>query len=746
MSTFLYRLGKFSVRHRLMMLIGWLAVLVTFSVGGSIAGGETSDAFAIPGTESQQAFDLLDARFPDQSGTSAQVVFATTDGSPVAASATAIKESLAEAAELPGVIGVSDPFEIGTVSTDGTIAFATVRYDVDATVVGLDGVDALFETGAIAEASGLQVEFGGEVIAGNPESHPPTSELIGLAVAVVVLLFSFGSVLAMGLPLITAILGLGIGLAGITLVSAIVDLSATAPTLATMIGLAVGIDYALFIVTRHRENLALGFGVEESVARANATAGSAVVFAGGTVVIAISGLAVVGIPFLTVMGLATAATVAIAVMVAVSLLPALLGMVGTNIDRWKAPFSKSRAAKADHATWGSRWARKVTARPALALVAGLTVMGLLTIPLLDMRLGMTDAGTMPETSTERRAYDLLGEGFGPGFNGPLTVVIDTAGSSDPQAVVATYSEAIAATDGIVGVSPAMFNEAGDTAVLSATPTTGPSDAQTESLVHSLRTDVFPAIEAATGTNIALTGSTASNIDVSDKMTSALPTFMIVVLGLTFVLLLVAFRSILVPIKAMVAILLSIGASFGVVVAVFQWGWLKGLIGLDSTVPIVSFMPIMLFAILFGLSMDYEVFIMSRIKEEYSHTGNAKESVVSGLTSSARVITAAALIMISVFGAFVLGDEPTIKMFGLGLAVAVFLDATVVRMLIVPAAMALLGDAAWKLPRWLDRVVPNVDIEGEQLMARLNAEAIAAAAENLLAESDQQDTERELVSV
>jgi len=741
MSTFLYRLGKFSVRHRALVLIGWLAVLFTVAIGSVAAGGETSSEFSIPGTESQQAFDLLDERFADQAGTSARVVFATEDGSPIANARMAVEDTLAEASQLPGVIAVSNPFDDDTIGTDRTIAYADVRYGVEAAAVGLEGVEALFETAAIAESNGVQVEFAGDVVSDNPEDHPPTSELIGLAVAVVVLLFSFGSVLAMGLPLITAIFGLGIGLTGVTLASAFLDLSSTAPTLATMIGLAVGIDYALFIVTRHRQNLADGLSIEESAARANATAGSAVVFAGGTVVIAISGLAVIGIPFLTVMGLATAATVAVAVLVAVSLLPALLGIVGTNIDRWKAPFTKNRTSAVDHETLGSRWARKVTARPGMALSAGLVVMGVLAIPMLDMRLGMADAGTQSTESTDRRSYDLLADGFGPGFNGPLTVVVDTSGTTDPEGVVATYTRAIESTDGIVAVSPAMFNEAGGAAVLSATPSTGPSDEATTQLVHHLRQDVFPSIETDTGTTIALTGSTASNIDISDKLSSALPTFMIVVLGLTFLLLMVAFRSVLVPLKASLAILLSIAASFGVVVAVFQWGWLRDVIGLDTTVPIISFMPIMLFAILFGLSMDYEVFIMSRIKEEYSRTGQPKESVIVGLTSSARVITAAALIMISVFGAFVLGDDPIIKMFGVGLAVAVFLDATVVRMLIVPAAMTLLGNAAWKLPRWLERAIPNVDIEGEHLMAELQREAAATAPH-----ADDDSDDRELAGV
>lgn len=744
MSTFFYKLGRFAVRHRKAMVAAWLGLFVAIAVGAQVADTETSDAFTIPGTESQEAFDLLDERFPAQSGTSGQIVFATEDGSPLADAADAVNASLAEAGELDGVILVTNPFETGTISADGSIGYADVRYGLETSEVGLEGKELLVETGAIAEAAGVQVEFGGEVITGNFEQHPPTSELIGMGVAVIVLLFAFGSVLAMGLPLLTAIVGLGIGLTTITLASAFIDLSSTAPTLATMIGLAVGIDYALFIVTRHRANLAHGLSVEESAARANATAGSAVVFAGGTVVIAISGLAVVGIPFLTAMGFATAFTVLVAVLVAVTLLPALLGMIGTNIDRWKAPFTKTRTSEVDKETMGHKWAVAVTKRPVAALLGGLMFMGVLAIPMLDMRLGMTDAGTAPESQTERQAYDLLGEGFGAGFNGPLTVVIDAADADDPEGVVARYSEAIAADDGIVQVSPANFNEAGDTAVLSAIPTTGPAEAATDDLVGHLRSDVFPAIEADTGTSISLTGVTASNIDVSQKLSSALPLFMVVVLGLTFLLLMVAFRSILVPLKASLAILLSIVSSFGVVVAVFQWGWLKDVIGLESTVPIISFMPIMLFAILFGLSMDYEVFIMSRIKEDYSRTKQPVESVVSGLTSSARVITAAAMIMISVFAAFVLGDDPIIKMFGVGLAVAVFLDATIVRMIIVPATMTLLDQAAWWFPKFLGKIIPNVDIEGEHLIEQLEAHdaAVAAASDDDL----DNDSDRELLGV
>jgi RND superfamily putative drug exporter len=491
-----------------------------------------------------------------------------------------------------------------------------------------------------------------------------------------------------------------------------------------MIGLADGIDYALFIITRHRQNLADGVDVEESIARANATAGGAVVFAGMTVVIALASLAVVGIPFLTVMGVAAAATVLIAVAVAVTLMPALLGFAGRNIDRFKVPGLRTRTGS--HAestnTLSARFARTVTGRPGVALAGGLALIGVLAIPFFSMRLGMADAGSDTPGSSTRIAYDTLAKGFGPGFAGPLTLVVDLRGSPDPTAVLQQLTSAVSADPDIASVGQPLLNAAGDTATVTAIPRTAPSAAATTELVHRLRHDTLPAVHAATGSTVYVSGTTATNIDISDKMSGALPVFMVTVIGLTMLLLLLVFRSVLIPIKAAIAILLSIGGSFGVVVAVFQWGWLGGLFGVHEGLPIISFLPIMMFAILFGLSMDYEVFILSRIREDYARTGLARHSVLTGLTSSARVITAAALIMISVFASFILGDNTIIKMFGLGLATAVFLDATLVRMVIVPATLALLDKAAWWLPRWLDRLLPNVDIEGEHLIATFDTPA------------------------
>jgi len=729
MASLLYRLGHFSVRNRRWVLLLWVVLLVGTGFASSAAGGKTSDELTLPGTESQQAMDLLQARFPAQSGSSTQVVFAGTKADPLTTpeATKAMDATLAAMGKVGGVDAAISPTVTKAISPDGTVALGQVRYPDSAMEVSEATKDGVVEAEAPAKAAGITVEFGGQVVPG-AETEPPSSELIGLAVAVVVLLISFGSVLAMGLPILTALLGLGIGISGIGLMSAFVDLSSTAPTLATMIGLAVGIDYALFVVTRHRQNLALGLDIEEAAARANATAGGAVVFAGITVVIAIAGLAVIGIPFLTVMGLAAAATVAIAVMVAITLLPAMLGFVGHNIDKFRVPGLKNRTGGSHEGeSFGTRWAGNVTRKPVTALVAGLSVMALLAIPVLSMRMGLPDAGSDPTSSTQRRAYDLITEGFGPGFNGQLSIVVDVSKAADPKAAVAAISKGVAGFDGIAAVQPATFNKAGDTAVLSAIPTTGPASPDTETLVHHLRSDLRDQLQASTGASFFVAGSTAANIDISEKVGSALLPFIALVIGLTIILLTAVFRSILVPIKAALAILVSIGSSFGVIVAVFNWGWLASAVGVEHTIPIVSFLPMMMFAILFGLSMDYEVFILSRIHEEYHRTGDARGSVLTGLSSSARVITAAALIMISVFGAFALGDAPTIKMFGIGLATAVFLDATVVRMVIVPAVMTLFGDNAWKLPRWLDRILPNLDVEGAELVERLEAKDAELAA-------------------
>jgi putative drug exporter of the RND superfamily len=720
MSTLLYRTAHWSVRRRRTVLAVWLVALVGTVMLSIAAAGEASTTFEMPGTESQAAADLLDERFPSESGATARVVFATDDGSLLddPRYADAVGAMLDDLAEQPGVVAVADPFDDGTISSDNAIGYADLVYEMPADEVPDSAFDEMQSAAQVAENAGLTVEFGGDLWSEYSEDGEVPVELIGLVFAIVVLLLSFGSVVAMGLTITTALIGTGIGVLGVGIASAFVDLTETVSVLAMMLGLAVGIDYALFIVTRHRQNLAEGHDVEEAAARANATAGGAVVFAGLTVVIAMSGLAAVGIPILTQMGLGAAGAVLVAVMIAVTLVPALFGFAGHKIDRLTIGRARTGSAAEAPNTLSARWARRVTSRPTASLAAGLGLMLLLSVPMLSMRLGTSDDGTKPESTTQRQAYDLLAEGFGPGFNAPLTAVIDLTEADDPDVVLATFTEAAEQHPGVFAVGEPSINDAGDTAVIPMIPETGPTSQETSDLVHGLRTDVVPELESSTRTDVFIAGSTAVNIDLADKVGSALPRFMGVVIGLTFILLLVVFRSLVVPIKAAIGILLSISASLGVSVAIFQWEWLQGAIGLDESMPIVSFIPVVMFAVLFGLSMDYEVFILSRIREDYVRTGDARASVVSGLTSSARVITAAALIMISVFASFVLMSDPVQKMFAIGFSTAIFLDATVVRMMIVPAVMAMFDRRAWWLPGWLDRILPNVDVEGEHLMERL----------------------------
>jgi RND superfamily putative drug exporter len=726
MATFLYRLGRASARHRKAVLAGWLAIFLGIGIFAGTAGGVTSNTFTLPGTETQKASDLLEDRFPAQSGSAATVVVQAEDGVDGPEVQAEVEALAAQVGGLPGVIEVGDPYAEGVVAPDGTVTRFEVRYGDPSNEIPEGQLDELLTTVEDADSETLRVELGGEVADASVQSEPGGTEGIGLLVAIVVLLITFGSFLAMGLPLLTALLGIGITMSTITLLAAVIDLPSIAPTLALMIGLAVGIDYALFIITRHRHNLhTTDMGVEESVGIATATAGSAVVFAGTTVIIAITGLAVVGIPAVTIMGLAVALSVAVAVVVAITLMPAMLGFAGTNIDRFRLPGLKVRDESAEAKdAMGTRWAKNVTRRPWLWLGGGLAVMLILAIPLFSMRLAISDAGTQPADLTTRQAYDLVADAYGAGVNGPLTVVVDLDGVEDPEAVLADVAAAAADDPNVVAVAPPQLNPQGDTAILAVTPTDGPSAESTEQTVHHLRGEAFTDVEAQLETEVLVTGPTAATIDLTDKSGASLPRMMALVIGLTMLVLLVAFRSILVPIKAAVAILLSIAASFGVITAVFQWGWGMELIGLHETVPIVSFLPTMLFAILFGLSMDYEVFIMTRVREEYSLTGDPKGSVLTGLSLSARVITAAAIIMISVFGAFALGDDPNIKMFGIGLAVAVLLDATVVRMVIVPAVMTVMGDRAWWLPGWLDRILPTIDVEGEGVVHHKDDDADA----------------------
>ena len=705
MSNMLYRLGRMAARHPWRVIGAWLIVSACVVAASATVGKDLDDSFAVPGLDSQVATQLLEDAQSTQAGLTARVVATPTDPGTSFADAEQLGElvSVRNAfSELPQVIAISEPL----LSEDGRVALLNVQYPV-LEEVSVDNLDQLKETlASVRVDSPLQVEAGGELYFTFEEAETGTGEMIGLIAAVVILLLAFGSVIAMGLPIGMAVFGLALGISAMPLIGYLVDIPSWAPQMGSMIGLGVGIDYALFLVTRHREFLARGMTVEESVGRATATAGQAVVFAGGTVVIAILGLAVAGVPFMTAAGISTSVIVLIMVVSSVTLLPAFLGLAGHWINRFG--IHRRHGGGEVGAGW-ERWGTHVSrhAWPYVICVTG--VLLALTAPVFALQLGFPDEGAMPETQTVRRAYDLVADGFGPGINGPLIVAIDTHGDTS---IVEPLSKAVLDDPGVASVLPAEITDDRRVATLVAFPTTAPQDDATVETVKRLRTDVFPEILADSPATAHVGGQTASFADIGDRVADRLPEFIAAVILLSFLLLTVVFRSIVVPVKAALLNLLSIGAAYGVMVMVFQWGWGKGLIGLESTVPIVSFIPMFMFAVLFGLSMDYEVFLLSRVREEYLATGDNDRAVISGIASTARVITSAALIMISVFGGFVLGDDPTIKMMGLGLATAIFVDATVVRVVLVPATMKLMGDRNWWIPAWLDRILPTVDIEGE----------------------------------
>ncbi|MEU0741280.1 MMPL family transporter [Streptomyces leeuwenhoekii] len=735
MATFLYQVGRMAFRRRWLVTLVWVAVLGAVGLAAAKAPSAPDDGFAMPGLESQKAFDLMDERFPGSGaeGASARLVFVAPDGEKVTATENkaAIEKLVDEAADGSQVVRAVDPFQAKAVSEDGSTAYSTVTFEVKAADLTDGSKEHLEQAVDQARDTGLTVEVGGNALATQPAAGG-SAEVIGLLVAAVVLLVTFGSLAAAGLPLLTAIIGVGISMAGIIALGSTFGLSLTTGTLASMLGLACGIDYALFVVSRYREERDKGHAPQEAAALAVGTAGSAVVFAGLTVVIALAGLSVVGIPMLTKMGLSAAGAVVVAVLICLTLVPALLGFwpkaVLARRTRKAARGGRFGSPGRDHGgtvdNHGSRWARLVVRRPLPVLLLGVVGLGALALPATGLQLGMPGDEAKPTSTTERRAYDALAEGFGPGFNGPLTVVVDTKDSDDPEAAVSTISQEIAATDGIVSVSPAQFNQARDAAIITATPSTAPTDAATIDLVKTIRSD-RPAVEERVGATYEITGSTAANIDFAQKFQSALVPYLITVVGLAIVLLLLVFRSILVPLKAALGYLLSVLAALGAVVMVFQHGWGAGLLGIEQTGPIMSMMPIFLVGIVFGLAMDYEVFLVSRIREAHVHGERPGQAIVSGFRSSSRVVVAAALIMMAVFSGFIGSAESMIKVIGFGLAVAVLFDAFVVRMAIVPAVLALLGDRAWRLPRWLDRLLPDIDVEGEALMRKHATDEVPA---------------------
>jgi RND superfamily putative drug exporter len=705
----LYRLGHLAARRPWVVIGSWLVLAVVVVGASSAFGHRLKDSMQVPGLDSQQASELMAAAGASDAGVTAQVVVTPSDDDATFFDSTAARSALAtlrsDAAALPHVLSTTD-----VVSPDGRVALVRLQYPlVDA--LSAQDLSNLKAFGAEAEADlPLRLEMGGDLFWAFEQPRPAVGELIGLLVAALILFLAFGSLIATALPLVTAVLGLAVGVSSMPLVAHVIDVPSWAPVLGAMVGLGVGIDYALFILTRHRDYLARGLPVAESVGSALAMAGKPVVVAGGIVVVSILGLFVAGVPFMTAGGIAVSVVVLVMVAVSVTLLPAFLGLAGAHINR-RGHRSAGDGLDGSVNTGWSRWLRHVTGNP-WPYAVGVTVLLLaLAAPVVALRPGIPDDGALPESRTERRAYDLVAQGFGPGSNGPVVVAVDVA--EDP-AVVDPLVAAVRADPGIASVGAPEVHAGGGVAVIVAIPTTGPQDAATHATVERLRAEVLPRALAGSPARAHVGGQTANFADVGARVNERLPVLIAAVLTMSFVLLMLVFRSVLVPLKAVLLNLLSIGAAYGVMVMVFQWGWAAGLIGLESTVPIVSFIPMFMFAILFGLSMDYEVFLLSRVREEFVATGDNERSIVRGIASTGRVITSAALIMISVFLAFVFGEDAATKMFGLGLATAIFVDATLVRMVLVPATMTVLGDANWWLPRTLDRRLPSLRRDEEDL--------------------------------
>ncbi|MFZ4516770.1 MAG: MMPL family transporter [Microthrixaceae bacterium] len=748
------RLGGWCCRRRGLVVSLWLLALVLAGAWAGSTGSNFRSEFNLPDVESRQGFELLEKSFAGAgAGTTGTIVFESASGFSEGTKA----ELQKFLDEVPSVrkAKVQSPFQGPTsafqVSKDGRIAFAQVEVPGNLDQEAGQKVAEKIRTFE-PDVTGVRIEYGGRMF---DEFTAPSSELLGLAFAIVILILAFGSVLAMGLPIGVALGGIGVGTMLLTVLSNVVSMPDFATTLGVMIGLGVGIDYALFIVTRYREQLRAGHTVEESVSIAIDTSGRAVTFAGLTVVISLLGMLLMGVSFVTGLGLGASTLVAVTMVASLTLLPALLGFAGDRVDRtrWRgliaaglvavglvgaglkvspllvafplalivllagfavAPLKREvprRPPKPLRETLAYRWSRVVQHHPWSMTIGATVGLLVLAIPVFSLQLGFSDEGNNPPDTTTRQAYDLLAEGFGPGFNGPLTLVAELPKGTTPADLQGVTS-ALAATPGVQFASPAQPNDpTNPTAVVwRVIPTTAPQDAATTDLVNRLRDDVLPAATAGTGADVLVTGFVAVTVDFSQYLAGRLVLFFAAVLTLSFLLLMVVFRSLLVPLKAVIMNLLSIGAAYGVLVAIFQWGWMKGLVGVEPA-PIEPFIPMMLFAIVFGLSMDYEVFLLSRIREEWVRTGDSRTSVADGLAATARVITAAAAIMVFVFGSFLLEDTRPIKLFGLGLALAVLLDATVVRMLLVPASMELLGDRNWWLPKWLDRILPNVNVEG-----------------------------------
>jgi putative drug exporter of the RND superfamily len=707
------RFAIWTTGHRKTVIISWIVALIGMGMIAGSVGSDYSEDFKLPASDSKEAYDLLENRFPAQSGETAQIVYKSDAGVDSPAVKSKMERVFAEVEELPHVSEVASPYVdggAGAVSEDGKIAYATVQFDVFTNEFADEEAEKLIDIGREAAGDGLQVEFGGSPIQeARAEEEEDSSFFIGLLAAVVVLLITFGSAVAMGLPILTALFALGVGLSFVVLGTHVFSTAEFATTLAAMIGLGVGIDYALFIVTRFRNGLDEGLEKRDAAIAAVDTAGRAVLFAGITVIIALMGMLLLGLNFLYGVALAASLAVLFTMIAALTLLPALLSKIGHWIDRLRIPGLGSRKTSIDENSFWFRWSRMVQRRPWIsALVSGALLIAL-CIPALSLRLGTNDAGTDPAGSTTKEAYDLLAEGFGPGFNGPFQLVAALPEKGEDAALVELRRE-LQGSEGVEAVTTVMLNPAENTGVFQLYPTSSPQSVDTTDLLDRIRDEVIPPVEERTGAQVHVGGINAVFEDFGIAITEKLPLFIGVVVLLSALLLMIVFRSIWVPVKAIAMNLLSIGAAFGLIVAVFQWGWGADLIGIDNTGPIISFLPIFLFAIVFGLSMDYEVFLMSRIHEEWEHRKDATEAVTRGLALTGRVITAAAAIMVTVFASFMLGEDRIIKLFGLGLASAVFIDAVIIRSVLVPAVMQLLGKRAWWFPQWLDRILPRLHVE------------------------------------
>ncbi|MDT3440600.1 MMPL family transporter [Pseudofrankia sp. BMG5.37] len=708
------RLGRFCARHGWWVLAVWIALLVAATLGHRATGGDYSDDFQLPASSAQQGADLLRAHEPKAGGLSGQLVF-TARGTTLRPYSSQLATAAGNVARLPHVLFVGDPLAAATTSKDGRTAYATVRFDVNPKTLGPSYVASVDQAVTGARAAGVNVDYGGVLgQAARPKANEALSEVIGVGVAIVVLLVGFGSVYAAGLPILTALVGVGTGIGVLGIVASTTTFASVAPTLGIMIGLGVGIDYALFLATRHRQLVMDGVEPAEAAARAVSTSGQSVLVAAATVVIAMLGLFASGIGFIGKLGLAAAITVAVSALAATTLVPALLGLAGRRIDRLRVrrPVAEGGADGDLGDTGWHRYAARVSRHPWRFLGAGVAVLAILAFPMLSMTLGHVDAGANPTSYTDRRAYDAISNGFGPGANRPFTVVVQLADGASRPALASGLDRALAGTPGVAAATPARTTTDGSLLVATVVPTTRPQDAATDQLLARLNDQTLPDVLAGTGSHGYITGNLAASLDFRDQVSARLPVIIAVVIAAAFLLLLASFRSPFLALKAAVLNLFSIGAAYGVVVAVFQWGWGGSLLGVGEKVPVESYVPMMMFAIVFGLSMDYEVFLLSRVRERWLATGDNGRSVADGLAATARVITCAALIMTSVFLAFLLSSNVVIKMLALGLGVSVLIDASLIRLLVVPATMFLLGHANWWLPRWLDRLLPRLEPEPE----------------------------------